>query len=330
VTSERQLISQIRALARASRNRAVVRGIGDDCAVLRLRPGAELLLTTDLSIEDVHFRRNWHPPRSVGHRCLARGLSDIAAMGGEPLACFLSLGLPPGLPQRWPGEFLDGLQALAKRYGLELAGGDLSTAHKITADIVVTGQVPAGKALLRSTAKPGDRIFVTGQLGRSAAILHRLYAGEHIRPARLDRHFFPEPRLATGRLLLRRGLATSMIDLSDGLSTDLAHICQESGVSARIVASQIPVAQGADLNLALHGGEDYELLFTTPARARPPRQLAGVELAEIGVIQKRDAGPDVLRKKTLRQKNYRPAIEILYENGRVKPLPPMGWQHFTK
>lgn len=251
-------------------------------------------------------------------------------MGGQPLACFLSLGLPPGFPQRWAGEFLAGVQALARSYGVQLAGGDLSAAPKITADIVVAGQVPVGKALLRSTAKPGDRIFVTGQLGGSAAVLQRLYAGERIRPTRLDRHFFPEPRLATGRLLLRRGLATSMIDLSDGLSVDLAHICQESGVSAQIIASQVPVAQGANLTLALHGGEDYELLFTTSARARPPRQLAGVELTEIGVIQRRAAGSNVLRKKTRRQKNYRPAIEILYENGRVKPLPPMGWQHFTK
>src|ERR1700704_2050759 len=155
--SERTLISHIRQSAQTRGSKAVVRGIGDDCAILRLSAGSQLLVTTDLCLEDVHFRRAWHPAAAVGHRCLTRGLSDIAAMGGEPLACFLSLGLPKNLPNRWLDGFLRGLLALARFHKVQLAGGDVSSAPQITADIVVTGQIPSGKALLRSTAKLGDR-----------------------------------------------------------------------------------------------------------------------------------------------------------------------------
>jgi thiamine-monophosphate kinase len=192
---ERALITHIRRLAKASSSRkgagnalirgiGLVRGIGDDCAILRVAPRSELLVTTDLCIEDVHFRLAWHPPASVGHRCLTRGLSDIAAMGGEPLACFLSLGLPKNLPQIWVDGFLKGLLGLAKHSNVQLAGGDISAAPKITADIIVTGQIPAGKSILRSGAKAGDRIYVTGSLGGSAATLKQLYAGKSIKPTR--------------------------------------------------------------------------------------------------------------------------------------------------
>jgi thiamine-monophosphate kinase len=316
VRPERELIEGIRRLAQSSRNRAVVRGIGDDCAIMRLGAGSDLLITTDLCIEDVHFRPNWHPARCVGHRCLARGLSDIAAMGGEPLACFLSLGLPARLPQKWANEFLRGLETLARKFGVQLAGGDISSAPAITADIVVAGRVPAGKALLRSGARPGDRIFVSGELGGSAATLHRLFSGKRVPPSRSNRHFYPQPRLELGRLLRERGLATAMIDLSDGLSVDLGHICQESGVGAMIDAAKIPVAKGATLEHALHGGEDYELLFTVPAKKQLPPRFAGIRLTEIGLIKK--AG------------YYASAIQILGENRRLQPLEPRGWQHFSK
>src|ERR1700739_2173191 len=179
---ERSLIQQIRKMAAASANSVIKAGIGDDCAVLRLKPGFELLVTTDFCIENVHFRRAWHPPATVGHRCLTRGLSDIAAMGGEPLACFLSLGLPEDLPSTWINGFLRGLLALASRYKVQLAGGDVSSAPKITADIIVSGQVPADTAILRSGAQPGDRIYVTGSLGSSAATLKQLFAGEPVKP----------------------------------------------------------------------------------------------------------------------------------------------------
>ncbi len=317
---ERKFIEAVRRTARASRNRVVLRGIGDDCAILRPKPGFDLLVTTDLCIDQVHFRREWHPPASVGHHCLTRGLSDIAAMGGEPLACFLSLGLPPDLPSRWPQQFLRGLESLARRYGVQLSGGDTSAAPAITADIIVVGQVPAGKAVLRSGAAAGDRIFVTGQLGASAAVLKRLYSDERISPSRTSPHFFPEPRISIGRFLREHGLASSMIDLSDGLSVDLAHICDESRLRAVIDQSQIPVAPGADLKDAFHGGEDYELLFTASPRSKVPRRIAGVPVSEIGVMHP--------KSKSGARKHYRSAITILEENGRERPLPPLGWEHF--
>ena len=322
VLRERALIKTIRRLAGSSPVGALMRGIGDDCAVLRLPRGSELLVTTDLCIENVHFRRAWHPAAAVGHRCITRGLSDIAAMGGYPVACFLSLGLPEdvpqseGLPQSWVNGFLRGLLAQAGRFKIPLAGGDVSSARQITADIVVTGQVPAGTAVLRSGARPGDRLYVTGSLGGSAYTLKQLFAGKKIKPARSNAHFYPTPRIASGAWLRERSLATAMIDLSDGLSVDLAHICEESHVTAIVEANKIPVSRGADLELALHGGEDYELLFTAPRRARVPARIAGIAVTEIGKIRNRG--------------DYSSAIQILEDNGTVRPLPHRGWEHFAK
>ena len=237
-------------------------------------------------------------------------------MGGEPVACFLSLGFPSKLSQTWLDGFFRGFTRLARRFRVPLAGGDVSTARKITADIVVVGQIPAGEYVLRSGAKPGDRIYVTGELGESAAVLRRMYAGNRVSPVPSNRHFYPEPRIAVGRWLRRQRLATAMIDLSDGLSVDLAHICQESRVSATIHAGSVPVVKGAGLKLALHGGEDYELLFTAPHKAKVPTRIAGVKVTDIGMIGKR--------------KDYRAAIRILDENGKARVLAPHGWQHFAK
>src|ERR1700735_1729039 len=178
---EKALIAQIRRMVGSSSRgltsdskRAVFTGIGDGCAVLRLlgargSRGSEILVTTDFSLEGIHFRRDWHPPDSVGHRCLARGLSDIAAMGGQPLAAFLSLALPSDLPQSWFKLFVRGLITLAERYGVTLAGGDTAQSRDgILADIIVLGTVPKGQAVLRSRAQVGDRIYVSGELGGSA------------------------------------------------------------------------------------------------------------------------------------------------------------------
>src|SRR5215831_15498968 len=175
---EKELLERIRR--RVAPRPGVRRGMGDDCAVIRLPRGHEALVTTDFSLEGVHFRREWHAPDSVGHRCLARGLSDVAAMGGEPVACFLSLGVPEALSQQWVNEFLRGFLQLARRFKVPLAGGDTSSSKKITADIVVVGKVPSGTALLRSGARPGDHIYVTGDLGYSAAVLKRLYAKKRV------------------------------------------------------------------------------------------------------------------------------------------------------
>jgi thiamine-monophosphate kinase len=316
MVKERSLIQQIRRIAASSVNTAVKMGIGDDCAILRLKPGYELLVTTDLCIENVHFRRAWHPPAAVGHRCLTRGLSDIAAMGGEPVACFLSLGLPADLPQSWVNGFLRGLQSLACRYKVQLAGGDVSSALQIAADIVVTGQVPSGTAVLRSGASPGDRIYVTGSLGGSAATLKQLFAGKAIKPAKSNAHFYPHARLEVGKWLRKQGRTSAMIDISDGLSVDLSHICDESGVAAILMSNMVPIARNADLELAFHGGEDYELLFTVPRRARIPARIAGVAISQIGEIVNR--------------RDYSSAIQILGDNGKVTSLPQRGWQHFAR
>src|SRR5580693_6872421 len=255
---EKALIALIRRMAKPSRLRqadrsvrptrsSIFAGIGDDCAVLRLLPGpasraAEVLVTTDFTLEGIHFRRDWHPPESVGHRCLARGLSDIAAMGGEPVAAFLSLALPRDLPQAWVGRFLRGLISLAEKFGVTLAGGDTAESpNGILADVIVVGTAPKGKSVLRSGARPGDRIFVSGELGGSAAAVELMKAGgskgrlaKKLNPRDYPRHFYPEPRIAIGRILRAKGLASAMIDTSDGLSTDLAHLCEESRVGAEL------------------------------------------------------------------------------------------------
>jgi len=232
---EKALIAQIRRMANPSIRRrngrpnpGVIAGIGDDCAVLRLLAGKDSLVTTDFTLEGIHFRRDWHPPESVGHRCLARGLSDIAAMGGEPVAVFLSLALPRDLRQAWVGRFARSLISLAEKHGATVAGGDTAESPGgILADIIVIGTVPKGKAILRSGAKAGDRIYVSGELGGSAAAVVRMRNGRpKVKPRDYVRHFYPEPRVALGRVLREKKLVSAMIDTSDGLSTDLAHVCE--------------------------------------------------------------------------------------------------------
>ena len=316
---EKALITRLRRQARTG-NR-VMTGIGDDSAVLRFPPGHEVLVTTDFTLEGIHFRRQWHAAESVGHRCLTRGLSDIAAVGGEPIAAFLSLALPRDLPQNWVDGFIRGLLKLATRFGVSLAGGDTAQSPDgILADIVVVGSVPPGKAMLRSGARPGDRVYVSGTLGGSAATLERMRAKpkSKLNPRDFAAHFFPEPRLGLGRALGEKGLASAMIDISDGLSTDLAHICEESGVGAEIEKESIPKAaigkpaQEVDLRFALHGGEDYELLFTVPRGRRIPARIAGVPVTQIGHI---------IRGKR---------VFITTKSGEVQELVPKGWQHFAK
>ena len=315
--SEKKLISQIRRMARARGSQSVRTGIGDDCAVLRVPPGNDLLVTTDFTIEKVHFRRDWHGPELVGQRCLTRGLSDIAAMGGKPQAAFLSLAVPSDLPQKWVDRFLKGLLDLAEEFKVPLAGGDTAESAGgggIQADIVVVGSVPKGKAVLRSGAKPGERIYVTGELGGSAAALALLVESKPV-GAEYFRHFRPRARVAVGQRLRRRGAASAMIDLSDGLSTDLEHLCKESHVGAEIEAEAIPRAQAGtgkkrvELEFALHGGDDYELLFAS-AKAVPSR-VAGVRVTRIG--------------RTTRSAGMR----LIGGDGAWRPLKAGGWEHFT-
>lgn len=327
VSGELDLLRQIRI--RAAKSRGSVRvGIGDDCAILRTRPGEEIAVTTDLNIDGRHFHLEWHSPEVIGHRTLARGLSDLAAMGARPLGAFVSLGLPAELTVRrakasWMERFYEGLLELAHTHKVTLAGGDLAQAPLALADIVVVGAVPRGRALLRSGARPGDFLYITGTLGGAAAGLEKLSklaSGGRISSARLARHdaelaphLRPQPRVAQGMWLQRRGVATAAIDISDGLSTDLAHLCEESGLAAFVEADALPVATGATLQQALHGGEDYELLFTARPGVKLPRNIAGVRVTLIGHMVRRRA-----RQATMR----------LRSGAGSEPLTPRGWEHF--
>jgi thiamine-monophosphate kinase len=246
-------------------------------------------------------------------------------MGAKPVAAFLSLGLPRKLtvshdgPAPWVDRFLDGLLALAAEHKVPLAGGDLAESPVAVADIVLTGSVPQGKALLRSGAKPGDRIYVTGSLGGAAAELEALerspqaFAGS-IQASPSSPHLYPRPRIAQGLWLRKHGLASAAMDLSDGLSTDLAHLCEESGVSASVDANALPLGPGTTLEMALHGGEDYELLFTAPASAKVPRSIAGVAITPIG--------------RVFRAVDGQPRVRLVTAEGEL-PLRPQGWEHFS-
>jgi thiamine-monophosphate kinase len=332
---ELALLQEIRARSPRLSRCGLRLGIGDDCALLAPRLGEEIAVTTDLSIAGRHFRLDWHQPESIGHRALARGLSDLAAMGARPVAAFLSLGLPRELTvaagrgraaRSWVQRFLDGFFALAEAHKTPLAGGDLAESPIALADIVLVGALPKGRALLRSGARVGDLIYVTGTLGGAAAGLARLAelaSTSSQTPPRIPNklafnlrpHLFPQPRIAQGLWLQRRGLASAALDISDGLSTDLTHLCQESEVAAEVDAALLPIHPSATLNEALHGGEDYELLFSAPPDARLPRAFAGVPVTCIG--------------RTVRQRKGYPLLSLHTPQG-AKPLEPKGWEHFCK
>lgn len=335
ISGEHALIESIRCRVQ-SPSSALRLGIGDDCAILRPESGEEIVVTTDFSLEGVHFRRDWHSPESIGHRCLARGLSDLAAMGARPLAAFLSLAVPSefattGKGRIWIERFLNGLLALARHWKVPLAGGDTAQSPQLACfDIVLIGAVPRGRALLRSTARSGDLIYVTGSLGGAAAELLALERVPH-RFVRLTTaggdhpHLFLQPRLSVAARLAAAGLAHSAIDISDGLSIDLTHICDESNLAAELDAASIPVHPLASeavrtrltpsaLDLALHGGEDYELLFTASPVAKIPKRIAGVPIHRIG--------------RMLARRARQAQIILRDHDGRTTTLAPRGWEHF--
>lgn len=298
-------------------------GIGDDAALIEPRTGYQLVATGDMSVEGVHFAREFHPPEAVGHRALARSLSDIAAMGGRPRFALLSLAIPAEPSRRWIELFLTGTLRLARRYGVTLVGGDTAVgSSNIIADVAVLGELQHGRALLRSGARPGDQIFVGGSLGLSALGLRLLRSGKSRKTPEAQRairtHLYPEPQCELGMFLARRRIASAAIDVSDGLSTDLNRLATASKAGARVWADRIPrprapIAEKARLlPLALHGGEDYKLLFTVPpARVRlVPRQFEGSPIYAIGEVQAHDRGIEIVR------------------NGKAVPLKPEGYDHF--
>ena len=326
----------IRALRDRAATSSSITGIGDDAAVIRATSGKEIVVTTDLLVEDIDFRRTTIPPFLLGHKALAVSLSDIAAMGARPRWSLMSIGMPADV---WQTDFADrlysGLFELAGRYDVQLIGGDTSrTEEKIVIDSIVLGECAASRAIKRSGAQPGDQIFVTGSLGAAAAGLRLVERGAHLAEQKLDeedsqkldhvllRQLRPEPRVGWGIVLGEERLATAMIDISDGLSSDLNHLCEAGGVGALIESSLLPIDSQVTelcgrraldpLQLALHGGEDFELLFTVKPGDinRLPRRVDGAQLTRIGEVRAADEGVRIS------------------EGTRIWELNPGGWKHF--
>ena len=242
-------------------------------------------------MEDRHFTLATHSPAAIGEKALARSLSDLAAMGAEPVFCLVSLAVPAKLNGPFVKHFYQGLLRIANRYSISLAGGDLARFDKVIADVTCCGRVPRGKALLRGSAKAGQRIFVTGKLGAAA---HAFAAGRPI---------LPVPRLEAGIALRKLG-ASAAIDLSDGISLDLARLCHESKVAAEIVATRLPVAPHATFEEALNGGEDYELLFTASPKLKVPAMIGKLAISEIGRIARGPSGRVLMDGQPIQSKGF--------------------------
>src|ERR1041384_1760282 len=333
--SEFDFIDALRQRAGAA-GHSLVAGIGDDAAVVRSTAGKETVITADLLVEDIDFRRTTTPPFLLGHKALAVSLSDIAAMGARPLWSMVSIGVPEEV---WQTDFVerlyDGLLDLANHYGVQLIGGDTSrTNERIVIDSIVSGECAAGMAVMRSGARAGDQVFVTGSLGAAAAGLRLIERGAHLAEQNLAdddsqkldhillRQLRPDPRVGWGIVLGEERLATSMIDLSDGLSSDLNRLCAAGNVGALIDSALLPIdnyvtelfgRRALDpLQLALHGGEDFELLFSVKPEDVPrlPRRVDGVEIKRIGQITAVHEGVKIT------------------EGTRIWELRPGGWKHF--
>jgi len=324
---EDDLIERIRRRVPSSVGGALQLGIGDDAAVLRPR-GGEWVLTCDQFLENVHFLIDVHTPDSVGYKALARATSDIVAMGARPRIFLLSLALPAERTGRWLDDMLRGLSRAARRFGLRLAGGDTARSAgrpgPLALNLMVLGEVERGRAIGRAGARPGDAIFVTGRLGGAQLgleiVLRRMYRRREFRRL-LRPHFYPSLAVDLGVWLSHERLASAMMDLSDGLSTDLARLCRASKVGARLSETDIPAVVVPpslqklglqQLSLALHGGEDYGLLFTVPRRLAPriPRVFRGTSITRIGEVV---AGREV---------------RLVSEDGHAPRLIPRGWDHF--
>jgi thiamine-monophosphate kinase len=299
---EGALLERIRKRFRSS----VPVGIGDDAAVLALPEGEHLVFCSDLVAEGTHFVRNLHPADAVGYKSVAVNVSDVGAMGGVPLYFLISLAAPGELELDWLDGFYSGVERACGEFDVSLVGGDMSSSNSIFVDVAMVGHVRANGAVLRSGARPGDGIYVTGSLGGSARGLELLREGKLDAPA-VQRHLYPQPRHRVGAAVA--GVAHAMIDVSDGLSTDLHHIVVESGVSAKISKEKLPIAEGVSEADVLHGGEEYELIITAPEL---PDRVEGVPLTRIGEIVVSAGEP-----------------QVLLVDGRTElVLHPRGWDHY--
>lgn len=271
---ETELIDRIR---KRFQTPSVTLGIGDDAAIVDFPPGHSLVFCSDLVAEHTHFIRSLHPPDSVGYKAVAVNVSDVGAMGGTPMSFVISLAAPGDLELAWVDGLYSGVERACREFGVTLVGGDTSSAGSIFVDVSMIGRIRRGAAVLRSGAQAGDGIYVTGELGASALGLELLRSGKT--GAAVQRHLYPQPRHRVGAAVV--GRAHAMIDVSDGLSTDLTHITQASGVSARIFEKKLPAAEGASESQVLHGGEEYELIITAPEL---PSDVEGVAVTRIGEI----------------------------------------------
>ena len=321
-----RLARRIPSVARAGDRSGVRLGIGDDAAILRGSSEIDWAISCDNSLEDVHFRHNSHPPESIGYKSLARATSDLAAMGARPRYFLLALALPAAKTGLWFDRFAAGMARAARELNIRLVGGDTSKSQNVMISITVLGEVAPGQAITRSGARPGDRIYVSGQLGPAQLGLELILRGlAHRRTLQryLQPHLYPKIPLALGQSLATRHVATAMMDISDGLSTDLTRLCNASSVGARIWPDKIPKIKipaaltRLNLNaleLALHGGEDYVLLFTVRSQfANRLRHLPSrIPITCIGEIT--------------RQKQ----IVLVRENGTEAPLLAKGWDPFRE
>jgi thiamine-monophosphate kinase len=295
--SERQWIEEIVKLTKVSNSRWLTHGPGDDCAILKVpKKGREQVVTTDFLLEDTHFTLATHRPAEVGYKCVARALSDLAAMGAVPTVGFISLAVSSDQKLPWVKKFYEGVREASHPFGLEIGGGDLTKYKSVIVDVMLLGEVASGKAMLRSSARPGDVIYVTGPLGGSSSGLEKKSG------AAWKRHKRPEPRVQQGQELVRRGVKCAM-DISDGLALDLTRLAEASDLSANV--DFVPTFRGASEEQALGGGEDYELLFTAPVNVKIPLSLG----IPVGAMHRGPAGMVTLRRK---------------------PLSPKGWDPFSK
>jgi thiamine-monophosphate kinase len=337
---ETQLIERIARTIPSAKGGALRLGIGDDAAVVSPEKGFEWVLSCDAFLEDVHFLADRHPPDSVGFKALARATSDLAAMGARPRIFLLTLALPPARTGKWLDEFLVGMGRAAQKMGMTVAGGDLTSSSKVSISVTVLGKVPQGRAVKRVGARSGDILFVSGRLGaakfgleliKSEALTTSISKQQTYRKL-LRRHLYPQVRVGLGAWLGRERIASAMIDISDGLSTDLARLCSASRVGARIWAGRIPCVEVPagktgravsrllaklkldPLQMALHGGDDYELLFTVPRRrvGRLRRAPGFSEIACIGEIERGGR------------------VTLVDERGRSERLRPGGWDPFKR
>jgi thiamine-monophosphate kinase len=320
------LIRKIQKLSSRSSPLAVI-GIGDDAAALRISPASLLLATTDMLVEGVHFNLSTTDLYSLGWKSAAVNLSDIAAMGGVPRFCLTSLSIPSSLPAEQLLDFYRGFNALARTHHAVLVGGDTcASRHGLIISVTILGETSRTRLITRSGAKPGDRIFVTGTLGDSAAGLEMLESGVRgqgsgVRKL-IRKHLRPEPRIEWGKRIAAARCASAMIDISDGLSSDLGHIGEQSKAGALVQSGAIPLSAAlrkakeqlshSPLQYALSGGEDYELLFTVPPSRMKRFASLKIPATEIGMIT---GGRKII---------------IIDDDGKKRPLKPTGYDHFKR